>query len=230
MKKLIVTFSLFASTVSFASPFTQGIPDGSYLGKFRGQREGKVNLVVKGYAGCQGCFVAIFVVAPGGILFGGNKTPEVVAYSGVPHALPAKGKNQPVLQYDLTPFGIAADGKLTIPNADPSLSLSIPVNAGSEDAHFSIVSANEVNPLGLQAGMEFNKERSSPFELSAPIPGHYKAYHKNNHFLDLGTVMSNESDGARSAPTNWSGDIRSKSGHFVIKEQLPNVFSFKTAI
>ncbi len=230
MKSLILSLSLLVTSAVSAAPVTQGLPDGSYLGVFKGQRKGKVNMVVKGYAGCQGCFVAIFVVDPNDSLFGGKGTPEIVAYSGVPHTIPTtltpSGNTSD--QYDLTPIGINEhDGKLTIPIADPALSLTITKNAGNDDVKFSIVSANDVNPLGIQSGMLFEKERESKFDLSEPLTGHYKAWHNRDNFLDLGTVISNDkSDLARSAPMNWSGDIRTKSGHFILKEQLPNVYSF----
>ena len=125
MKKLILSLSLMVTSFASATPLVQGLPDGSYLGEFMGQRTGKVNLVVKGYPGCQGCFIAIFVVDPSqsAFSFRAKGTPEVVAYSGVPHTiatnLPQDGDVTD--QYDLTPIGIAKDGKLTIPPSRSSV-------------------------------------------------------------------------------------------------------------
>jgi len=231
LRYLVIIATLLAAHLALATEVIKPIPDGSYLGQFQGNRKGKVSMIAKSYAGCQGCFIAVFVVAPGG-LFSRNKTPELVVYSAVPRTAMTVKSGENTLKstnlYDLNPFGVSPeDGKLTLPNADPALTLQIGEGAGTDDVHFTLVQANDVNTLGLTSGMTFDRERESPFQLEEPHAGEYHAYHDSSRFLNIGDITHNIFDNAQSAKIMWSGDnFLNKGGMFTLREQAQSTFSF----
>lgn len=243
MKTLLTVLALLIIKPSFSQtqpqpPLAiQTIPNGSYLGKFRGDTRGAVNLVVQGYPGCQGCFVAIFVVDPGQNFFR-DRTPELAAFSAIPARLPVRGAGgvysirYALTQFNLNVFGPKADGKLTILSGNPDLVIDVSSvqsnkDGSLENVKFSVVSASGTNTVlrRLSAGMTFNQERESPFELSAPQAGHFEMYGKRRNIFYTGAINRNTGDTAHSAMSVWSGTRFIKDGNFVLKEQVPYVYS-----
>ena len=223
MKAFVSLLALFIAPVAFAGNFVQGLPDGSYKGKFRGQEKGGVNFIVKSYPGCDGCFIAYKLKTPE---FLGSKTVELVAYSALPvERVNVNGKDTST-RYSLTPIGVDADGELTIPNENPSLVLNISSGVGTTDAQFTVTSAQSGNTLGGEESMVFLWSRESPFYIIDPQAGEYRDVGSSKTNATLGVVTTSPEDHSRSTRISWLGTIRKTGGEFLLKEKLPNVYTF----
>jgi len=222
MKSLISFLFLIMPMAALAGSFVQGLPDGAYHGKFRGQKKGTVNFIVRGYAGCDGCFIAYKLKTPELL---GDRTVDLVAYSALPMESVNVNGRLTSKRYSLTPIGVDSTGDLTLPNDDPSLILNISKGVGTRDAEFTITSAQSGNRLGGVESMVFLWSREAPFEIIQPSEGQYRDVGSSKVAATV-TSLKTEEDGAHSAHILWMGNIRQEGGDFLLKERLPGVYTF----
>jgi hypothetical protein len=221
----LIALAVFSFTASsFAGNFVQGLPDGSYRGKFRGQDKGGINFLVKSYPGCDGCFIAYKLNTPD---FIGSKHVQLVAYNALPMEEIQAGNGQVTsARYSLTPIGINTVGKLTLPNEDPSLVLTIRSGLGTKDAEFTVTSAQSGNNLGGVESMVYLWSRESPFDIVDPSAGGYRESGKIKEIASVGVVGQNRVDQSHSARISFYGLGRREGGDFILKEKIPYTYTF----
>jgi hypothetical protein len=223
MKAFVFLLALLVTPVyAFAGNFVQGLPDGSYKGKLRGQEKGGVNFLVKSYPGCDGCFIAVALDADD--IF--DRKVQLVAYSGLPIERTTVDGKETSTRYSLTPIGVDADGELTLPNENPSLVLNIKSGVGTTNAEFTITSAQSGNTLGFNSSMVFLWSRQSPFDIIDPPSGEYREPWGSKVQATIGMVSTSPEDHSKSARISWMGNIRKTGGDFLLKEKMPNVYTF----
>ena len=222
MKALALLLLFCSPALAFAGNFMNGLPDGSYKGKLRAQEKGGIHFMVKSYPGCDGCFIAIALDSDD--IF--DRKVQLVAYSALPLEDIVVNGRHTSSRYSLTPIGVDKDGELTLPNDNPSLVLNISKNIGTQDAVFTITSAQSGNTLGFQSSMVFLWERESPFEIIDPSNGEYREPWSTKVQATLGMVATSPEDQSRSARISWLGNIRKQGGDFLLKEKMPNVYTF----
>ena len=235
----ISSFALVILPSAHASSFVQGIPNGSYKGGYRAQDKGAVHMIVKNYGGCDGCFVAIFVDAPDFL----HQRVALAMYSAFPrNKVDLGGGKYSATTYSLTPMGTTRqgeensskidedgfDGELTFPNADPSMIISLANDGaiGTDQVRFSITSAQSGNFIGITSSMNFMKNRESPWKLSDPEMGTYRAPKQIRESATLTDLNVNSFDGSKSMKISWTGALRTPGGNFIIAEKAPHVFTF----
>jgi hypothetical protein len=158
--------------------------------------------------------------------FFGSRTVELVAYGALPLEAVNIGGKLTSSRYSLTPIGVDKDGELTLPNENPSLVLNIAKGVGSRDATFTITSAQSGNTLGGEESMVYLWSRESPFDIIDPPSGEFREPGASKTMATIGFVNKSPEDHARSARISWFGNIRKTGGEFMLKEKIPNVYTF----
>lgn len=222
MKTLFTLFILLSSLSAQAQSFVQGIPDGSYLGKLRGQEKGEVHLIAQSYPGCEGCFLAILLDSDD--IF--DRKVQLVAYTALPLDRSIVDGITSSVQYSLTPVGVDSSGDVTLPNENPSLVLTIVKGIGTREAQFNIVSAQSDNHMGFNSSFLFAKEKESPFEIVNPVAGNYRLPGESKISATISQVSENAVDHSKNAYISWFGDIRNPGGNFLLRERMSNVYGF----
>lgn len=218
-KSLVVLGGILAPLMVIAQTgFTTAIPDGNYLGKFRGLDSGRVNLFTQSIRGCEGCFIAV--------LFKNQKNDKrIEAYKALPIRKQKVEKMETSGEYDLIPLAVDTDGEITTPNDNPSLVLTVQKNIGTTSAEFVITSAQSDNKTGTQSSMIFTGSKSC-LDLDDGETGRYKAPMKIRSQGSINIFSENMQDGSRTASATLLGDERNAGGNFSIKEKAPGIFTF----
>ncbi len=218
-KYLVMIGGVLAPAMVLAQTgFMPGVPDGSYRGKFRGLESGRVHLLTQSIRGCEGCFIAV--------LFKNKcKDKKIEAYKAMPTKNQMVQKMNTSSEYDLIPLGVDTDGEITTPNDNPSSTLMIQKNVGTNSVEFNIVSANSGNTSATQSSMIFTGGISG-FDLDDGEAGRYKIPMRIRSQGSISILSENPQDGSRSASATLLGDERNPGGSFSLKEKAPGVFTF----
>ena len=229
-KKIITLGILTLATLAAIAGTGKFVPgvDGSFRGKFKGQRSGRVHFVAKPISGCDSCFIAtIFTYAD---------DMQAKVYKALPldTAYTTQGDGT-ATEYSLTPLGVdPVDGEITtiseanVHNDNPSKRLSITRNPGEDNVHFSLTESGSNNIDPFNSAMFFDGTGSN---YDVDEDGEAGLFHPNWHcrktIASVGQFRtSNEDLVTRFTTISSFGDEQNRSGTFDLEEKAPGLFTY----